>query len=317
MPKKRSRVENLNEIKREISWEKAVSNFLTWKRAEGRAERTLKDYSYHLARFQKLYPDVQLTNDDNLREKLWDYMADDVKPAYYNNKLVYLRTFLNWLVEEGFLTDNPLKKLKKRKADDRIVRLDADTLKQLLALPDQKTYSGLRDYALLLFQIDTGVRPKEALTLLVSDLNLKAYEIRIQAEHAKTRISRTLPISSITAKAIHKLIHVRPTDWDDSVTVFCTYEGNDMSVDSWYKRVSFYGSQLGQTIYPYQLRHTFAIEFLRNGGNAFALQKAMGHSDMNMTKKYIALADSDLKEQHLLASPISNLVQEKKRIKKI
>jgi len=176
-------------------------------------------------------------------------------------------------------------------------------------MPNQKTFSGLRDFALLLLQLDTGIRTKEALSLLVSDVNLQACEVYVRAENAKTRISRTLPVSSKTAKAIHKLISVRPKDdWREDIPVFCTCEGKKLLGNGWCKRVNRYGEILGAKIYPYQLRHTFALEFLRNGGNSLALQKAMGHADMNMTKRYVSLADSDVKNQHKKASPVLNLM---------
>ncbi|MCW2279063.1 tyrosine-type recombinase/integrase [Heliophilum fasciatum] len=287
------------------------------KKAEGKSERTLKDYGYHLRWFIERYPDVTFNDETGLKRRAIEYMAQDAKPAYYNNKLTYLRTFFNWCLAEEVLVENPLRNFKKRKADERIVQMDHDTIKKLLAQPDQTTYPGLRDYALLLLQLDTGIRPNEALTLFPGDLNLPAYEVRVRAENAKTRIARTLPISPVTAKAIEKLLHVRPDDWGDKAPVFCSCEGIKMTPTGWYRRVSAYGEKMGVAIYPYQLRHTFALEFLRNGGNSFALQKTMGHSDMNMTKRYVALADKDMKQQHELASPVAKLVQERKRITKL
>jgi integrase len=244
-------------------------------------------------------------------------MAEDAKPAYYNNKLVYLKTFFSWCVDESILPDNPLKSIKRKKADSRIVDVNNKSLKELLSILNQKTYTGLRDFALLLLQLDTGIRPKEALSLQVSDVNFRSLEVYIKAENAKTRIARTLPLSPITAKAIQKLINARPSEWDAKIPVFCTFDGRKWSVNGWYKQLSSHGNKIGIRVFPYQLRHTFALEFLRNGGNSFALQKTMGHTDLNMTKRYVALADEDVKEQHTKASPVSNLIELKKRIVKI
>jgi len=101
------------------------------------------------------------------------------------------------------------------------------------------------------------------------------------------------------------------------VPVFCACEGRKMLGNSWYMRVSRYGEILGAKIYPYQLRHTFALEFLRNGGNSFALQKTMGHADMNMTKRYVCLADSDVKDQHKKVSPVTHLLEKPKKVRRI
>lgn len=313
--KRKTRVLKLNQ-QIVISWEKALDEYLLWKKAEGRSARTIRDYSYHVKLFFKRHPEASLNDYINLKACLTGYMSEDVKPAYYNNKLVYLKTFFAWCVKESLLAENPLQDLKRRKADSRIVQVDVNVIKRLLDLPDKSTYSGLRDYALLLLQLDTGIRPKEALSLALEDINLHSLEVYIRAENAKTRIARTVPICPLTAKAIHKLLNVRSVDWG-KVPVFCSCEGNKLSGNGWYKRLSTYGKSIGVTSFPYQMRHTFAIEFLRNGGNSFALQKTLGHADLNMTKRYVALADSDIKEQHKKASPVTRLALHANRMVKL
>lgn len=79
---------------------------------------------------------------------------DSIKPATNNNRLVYLLTFFKWCVEQGVLSDNPVNGFKKRKDEGRIVRIDETVLSDLLKLPDQSSYAGLRDYALLLIFLD-------------------------------------------------------------------------------------------------------------------------------------------------------------------
>lgn len=301
----------------EISWENVLDSFILRKKAEGKSERTIRDYEYHVKNFIKKYHEVTLNDFTNLKNSLIRYLSETAKPAYYNNKLVYLKTFFNWCIDEGHLIENPLKDFKRRKADNRIVQIDLEIIIRLLTLPNQKTFPGLRDYALILLQMDSGIRPKEALSLIATDINIQSKEIYVRAENAKTRISRTLPITSLTARAIEKLIKVRPQYWGEEVPIFCTCEGAKMLVNGWYKRINKYGKKLGVALYPYQFRHTFAIEYLRNGGNSFALQKTMGHTDLNMTKRYIALANTDIKEQHEIASPVLKLINHTKRLRKL
>ena len=316
MPGRKARVVKIVN-NHEITWEEALEDYLILKKAQGRSERTLKDYQYHVKLFFRRFPDSTFLNPSTLKKNLLRHLTEEIKPASYNNRLVYLKTFFGWCVDEKALPANPLKDIKRRKIDERIVQIEEQKLQELLASPNQKTFSGLRDYALLLLQLDTGIRPKEALSLLISDINLRSYEIYIRAENAKTRVARTVSISPITARAIQKLINVRPDNWFMEIPVFCTCDGRKFSGNGWYKRLSAYGKKLGITFYPYQLRHTFALEFLRNGGNSFALQKTLGHADLNMTKRYVALSDNDMKEQHLKASPVLKLVQESKRVRKL
>ncbi|NLZ51754.1 MAG: site-specific integrase, partial [Thermoanaerobacteraceae bacterium] len=71
----------------------------------------------------------------------------------------------------------------------------------------------------------------------------------------------------------------------------------------------------GYKITPYDLRHSFALLYLRNGGNVFTLQRTLGHTDLNMTKRYLALTGEDLKVEHEKATPVSDIVG--KRVRKV
>jgi site-specific recombinase XerD len=156
------------------------------------------------------------------------------------------------------------------------------------------------------------------LTLLTKDLNLKGREIHIRAENAKTRVSRTLPVSGHTTKALYTLIESRPADWDtETVPVFCSWSGGPMWSSSWRWKLIHYGRKLNCKISPYDLRHAFALNFLRNGGNVFALQRIMGHTDLSMTRRYIALTEGDIQSQHETASPVNDFMKKQKRATEI
>ena len=80
-----------------------------------------------------------------------------------------------------------------------------------------------------------------------------------------------------------------------------------MDTHAWSQRLSRYGNKLGFKITAYDLRHAFALMFLRNGGQSCdrllsqavtALQRTLGHVDLTMTKRYVALTQDDLREQH-------------------
>ncbi|WP_419884990.1 tyrosine-type recombinase/integrase [Paenibacillus sp. B-A-8] len=300
-----------------VGWKEALKQFLFWKKAEGVSDQTQKDYEQHVKLFFKRYSNSFETV-EYLKNNLFEYLGQEgIKPCTYNNRLVYLRTFLNWCVEQELIDSNPVKSLKKRKDEGRVVNIDQEVLIKLLSLPNRDTFVGLRDYALILLTLDTGIRPKEALSLIIPDFNAHSQEIYITSEKAKTRVSRTLPISMPTIKAIQQLIHVRADSWSVDAPIFCTLEGKALNRHTWGDRMERYSKELRVHIRPYDLRHTFALEYIRNGTNALILQKTLGHSDLSMTKRYVALTNNDLKKEHGLASPIHKLLPETKRLKKL
>lgn len=310
-----SKVVKINTQKENVSWQEAMNEFILVKKSAGLSETTIKDYSSHIKMFFNRY-----SSSWNLHVKkaIVDYMADDIKPATYNLRLIYLRTFFQFCVEEGYLPENPLQNFKKRKAEGRIVDIPEGTLKKLLGLPDQSTFAGLRDYALILLTLDTGIRPNEAFQLKESDFDLKHNSVNIRCDVSKTGLSRSLPILPSTSKTVRKLISSKHPEWNNDTPVFCTTEGQPMNRHTWNNRMKFYSQQLDFKVRPYDLRHCFALLFLRNGGNAFALQTTLGHTDIQMTKRYINLTGQDLRDTHLSASPLNKLLsQPHKRVRKI
>lgn len=294
------------------TWEEALTSFLLLRKALGNAPRTIEDYRQHVGFFFRSSPavhDTEAWGDTLLRDCLLEHMGRFEAPVTFNLRLSSLRIFFNWAINEGLLTTNPTEGIKKRKASPRIVNVPENILSRLLDMPDKKTFSGLRDYCLFLLQLDTGIRPGEALHLTISDFDMEAGTLSVRSTVAKTRTARTLFLNRPTVRAMLDLIAVRPAEWDGA-PIFCTCEGQLFSTGAWCRRIrETYFSRLGVKITPYMLRHAFAIGFLRNEGNIFALQRIMGHTSLDMTKRYLALTDQDLKDASIKASPVNSLLQ--------
>lgn len=297
-------------------WREVLADFQERKKLDNISDQTADDYDRTVNLLFKRYPDAW-GSDEALAKAVLTHMSDDIAPATFNSRLVYLRAFFKYCVKEKHIATNPLEGIRKRKTENRAVAIEEQVLKALLDEPDQTTFTGLRDYTLILLTLDTGIRPSEALRLIPQDFNASAREVYVPSKVAKSRVARTLPILDITIKSIRKLISVRAEEWADDVPIFCSYEGKPLNRHTWGDRLEVYGKRIGKHIRPYDLRHVFALEFLRNGANAFDTQRALGHSTMEMTKRYVALVNADLKSKHAVASPLHKLIAKTKRNTKI
>ena len=307
--------------RRTISFQEAFDDFMLFKTADGLAKRTLKDYRYHITKFFAWCDENRIDawgDYDTLSKAVRAYFVQlvDCSPGYYNIARQNIRAFFDWCVKHGILSKNPAGFLKKRRDDPKIRCVDMEDLKKFLALPDRNTYAGLRDYVIMLLMLDTGIRPGEALSLKPEDFDLRSRTITIPAENAKARRSRTLPLSPVVCHQIISLLSIRPEEWPNNAPIFASYNGTRLRVDNLCSRFEV-SRLLGKKMTPYDLRHTFALTYLRRNGNVFSLQATLGHSDMNMTKRYLAIAGRDLKESHEIASPIKQLVVGSKRMRKI
>ncbi len=300
-------------------WRKHLKMFLLYKEAQGLAERTLQDYEYNIGLFFEAYPRA-LKDDETLEMAVLEYFAGigHLAPSTFNTRRKNLNTFFGWLKDEkGIIEQNPICHIKRRKEEKLPRASDEETLAKLLKAPDITTFAGLRDYALIVLTLDTGIRPGEAFGLLKKDFDLEKGQVEIPAEVAKTRTRRILPILPQTILAIAELIQARHVYWPDTVPVFCTENGGKLGKNQWGRRMIEHSEKIGRKVTPYQLRHSFALLFLRNKGSAFHLQQMLGHTTMEMTEKYVYLSKSDVDEVHYTASPLNRLLPLRRRVRKL
>lgn len=291
-----------------------ISEFIEEKRLRGLAASSLDADRFTLEKFFEYYQG-KLQDKKAIEKAIQEFLLGKGN-AYYNKQMSTLSQFFTRCIDEGILKDNPCEKLKYRSTAQRVIDYDEQTIKNLLSLPNQRTFSGLRDYVFMITMLDTGIRPYEAIQLRISDI--QDHTIRVRAEVSKTRTERYLPISKQTLQAIRKLISVRHESWDKQGIVFCGCTGLQLHRKSMQFRFVFYSKKLGVDLTVYHLRHTFGLWYIRNGGDAFSLQKIMGHTTLEMTRTYVNIAMTDVRKNHVACSPLRNfLVKERDRLTRI
>ncbi|GAP05917.1 site-specific recombinase XerD [Anaerolinea thermolimosa] len=299
----------------------AVHGFLMARRADGYSPQTLNQYQWALdmlIRFSDM-PLQQVTTDDLRRFLAAVQENPRLSPTSVFHVWKAIRALFKWTSSEG-LSDRPDKALTKpRFAYREILPLSEDEVKALLKAVERTTPSqgkrksftmpratAHRDRAIIMLLLDTGIRASELCRLTVKDIDLNngTITVRPHLSGVKSR-PRVIPIGNATQKALWLYLARRN---ENDGALFFTREGRPFDRVSLRHLLVRLGDRAGvQNVHPHRFRHTFAIQYLRNGGDVFTLQRILGHSTLKMVEHYLALADTDTRAAHRKASPVDNL----------
>lgn len=260
----------------------------------GVSKHTLSWYS---CAFQA-YRSADLNNlDEGLPQRIkrctMDMLNRGVKPVSVNTYLCAIRAYLNWCHREGYLP-KPIR-IPRLKADQPAV--ETYSLEQVRKMVTAKPiYPGeQRLQCILAVLFDTGARIGEVLELTRDCVDLD--RMLINFRKTKTRKPRVVPFGPLTRKLLYRWLKTHDHD-----LVFCAQNGETLDVNN--LRRDFYLFRMRLRIpHPrkqgfHVCRHTFAVEFLRAGGDVFTLQRILGHSTLEMTRRYVHLNVGDLQQGH-------------------
>lgn len=155
-----------------------------------------------------------------------------------------------------------------------------------------KRATALRDKAIILTLVDTGIRASELCDLTIADYDEK--RARLHIRHGKGDKGRFTIMGKRTQKAIWRYLAAQAEPKADA-PLFSTGNGGRMSRSSLLHMIQGCGRRSdidGANVHRF--RHTFAINFLRNGGNVFELQEILGHEDIRTLTAYVRLAEQDI-----------------------
>ena len=316
-----------------IGLQDLVEGFLFSLQAEGRAPRTHEYYDKLLRHFlsyakRQGWPDrVDLLDTKQVRQFLswvgsrsFDYTAGKGSRRFTKSKpsmawpyYKALRRLFNWGVEEGFLQESPVKGIHfKAPPPPPVQPYDLEELKRFFAICelDIKTgarFTGLRNKAILLLFIDSGLRLSELVHLKLIDLNLGQRWVRVIGKGNKIGIC---PFSVKTAKAIWLYLLERKHR-AKSDALWVTEEGRQFSVNGLSSSFVYLKKRAGVNGQGrvHRLRHTSALQYLRGAKDSFLLQLFLRHSSLEMSRRYTqGLKQEEAIEAHRNgASPVEGL----------
>jgi integrase/recombinase XerD len=210
-----------------------------------------------------------------------------------------LRTFSAFLVEEGHLGSDPAATLTLPKIGEPLPRfLNREQVEALLAAPDTKKHSGVRDRAMLELLYATGLRVSELCHVRTGNLDAKLGVLSVVGKGSKQRL---VPVGRSALQAVEEYCRTaRPAllKGRTSPYLFITARGGPLTRQAFWKLLVSLGKRAGifHDLTPHVLRHSFATHLLEGGAGLRGVQTMLGHSDIATTQIYIHVLRSRLRQ---------------------
>jgi len=280
----------------DLSTAAIVQGYLLHAESRRMSQNTIKLYAMIYRKFTAHVGDKtifnQLTVEDVETFLTAQTTVSDATLAKYH---ITLSSLFTWAVKQGFAAENLLKRITCARPEKReIVPFTLDEIRALLSACDKTaeyTRAGkatcantrptaLRDRAIIMLLVDTGLRATELCDIQIHEVDLKNRQLVTLGKGDKERLipfdARTGQDNPLDRKLLRKLL----------------------------LRI---GERAGvKDVHPHRFRHTFAINYLRNKGDIYTLQRILGHSTLEMVKRYLAIANVDVQNAHRQASPVAN-----------
>lgn len=320
-----------------LSFKKAIEGYQKYKVAEGLSPRTIEAYQHYFHQWLNHMGDMLIK--DISTEHITDYLGwyrttyvpirfsnstVPLSPKTIRNAWIAFRSLWRWLNEE-FGYENVVAKVKPPKFHPTEIKPYTKEELECMLISCKYTKvsetvfrkkfkmqrpSATRDTAILLCLLATGMRASDICYLNVGDLDINTGKVTIKHGSeggAKGGTGRTVFIGKKSRKYLWKYLNDRE-ELRDTDPLFISQTNRPFTKDSLrilIKRIAKRADV--KDAYTHKFRHTFAITYLRSGGDVFTLQKLLGHGSLDMVKHYARVAELDVEQAHRRASPVDNL----------
>jgi site-specific recombinase XerD len=232
-----------------------------------------------------------LDSKETVNRRIVELSERGVKPITINSYLRTVNAYFMWLHKEH---GQDLIRIPQLKEEQKI--LATFNLEQIHRLIHWKPIGGnqARAHIIALVALDTGLRISDLLGLARKDVDLDNLVLLV---HGKGNKQRLVPVSVELRKVLYRHLAKH-----QNAKVFCTRNGTPLSVrnsERDFKVVCRKAGITGVRTSWHTLRHSFAVDYLRAGGNLYYLQRILGHSSITTTERYLrSLGIEDLQRVH-------------------
>lgn len=216
---------------------------------------------------------------------------EEAKPQLLDSFTVHghtraIKSFLNWAVAEGLLDASVVQRIAMpRRASKVMPVLTADQIRRL-TLACEST----RDRAILAVLLDTGIRASELCGLTLDRVCFSADDAYLLV-HGKNRKSREVGIGRQSRQLLHRYIHRERRAPQNVTAVFLGRTGaplTPMGLDRLLYRLRDRAGLRGVRVGAHVWRHTYAFNFIAQGGDVLRLSRLLGHTSVATTQGYLS-----------------------------
>jgi integrase/recombinase XerD len=300
---------------KEIDFKTALAEFIGDCEIRNLRSHTIQYYKNELSSFHKILnaQDVdtmpQTIKPEHIKKNVILYMKDELglKTVTINTRLRAIRAFFNFLYRESYIKTNPVRNVKLLKDRKTVVTtFTSEQINLLLRQPDFKTFTGIRDYTIMLLLLETGIRASEVVGLSLGDIRWEDSLLHIR--NAKSYKERLVPIQKTMKEQLKRYLAIRGVLETDAL--FITIDEEPLTKRQLQNRVTKYGRMAdikGVRCSCHTFRHTMAKMSVKAGAGIFELQQILGHTSMEMVRVYVNLFSNDVKDKHKLFSPLNQI----------
>lgn len=222
------------------------------------------------------------------REHVESFLAERrivVAPATLSVEYRALAVFWRWALDEEEIDRNPMERLSPPRVPDKPVPVVAlDDFRKLLRQAEGKDFTSRRDTAVLLLLFDAGIRRGELTGLSLEDVDLRE---RIAYVTGKGGHTRAVRFGARTAVALDRYLRLRRGHRYAEAPAFWLGQDGPLTASAFAQMLTKRCAAAGlPRLHPHQFRHTFAHEYLANGGQEGDLQRLAGWRSPTMLRRY-------------------------------
>ena len=297
----------------------AFDDFLMEKEARNLSTSTIVSYKESFNKFTSFFDFNEDTTTEEITKQLFFKWINTMKHenlsySSINHYLRDTRAFCYWCMEETRKYIEPAFKIELVKGQEEAPKTFTDEeVETLLVKPHPRaSFPEWRTWAIIHWVLGTGARAGTVCNVKIKDIDFKRKEITYA--HTKNKKAQVIPLSSSTETAIKEFIRVWRKEADKESYLFCNIGEEQLTTNALRQAFTKYCKDRGvEKSSIHGLRHTFAKLWIKNNGNTFVLQQILGHSTLDMSRKYVKLYREDLKEDFELFNPLDNLKKKAKR----